>query len=222
MKKFENIFDREKRNTAKESDFKSKNFGKKRFNDNGKRRPQMHEAICSDCGRKCEIPFKPTTDRPIYCSDCFKNHGAESFSNKSERREYKKPRFEERRMFSANCDKCGKRFELPFKPTGDKPVYCNDCFERPGASSKTSDHLSNQYKEQLDLVNAKLDKILNLLSLAGSAKEKKEGTVKQKEVVVEKEEKSQKTPAKKKKEETKKTKKVIVKKVVAKKSKKKK
>ena len=27
--------------------------------------------ICSDCSKECEIPFKPSGDRPVYCKDCF-------------------------------------------------------------------------------------------------------------------------------------------------------
>ena len=39
------------------------------------RRPrEMHKATCGDCGNECEIPFEPRNDRPVYCSDCFKNH----------------------------------------------------------------------------------------------------------------------------------------------------
>jgi CxxC-x17-CxxC domain-containing protein len=30
--------------------------------------------------------------------------------------------------FSAVCAECGKEASLPFKPRGDRPVYCNDCF----------------------------------------------------------------------------------------------
>ena len=30
--------------------------------------------ICADCGKKCEVPFKPTSNKPVYCSDCFRNH----------------------------------------------------------------------------------------------------------------------------------------------------
>ncbi len=32
---------------------------------------QMHKAICSECGKECEVPFKPTEGRPVYCRDCF-------------------------------------------------------------------------------------------------------------------------------------------------------
>ena len=33
---------------------------------------EMHKAICSDCGAECEVPFKPTEGKPVYCDDCFK------------------------------------------------------------------------------------------------------------------------------------------------------
>ncbi len=32
---------------------------------------EMHKAVCSECGKECEVPFKPSGDRPIYCKDCF-------------------------------------------------------------------------------------------------------------------------------------------------------
>jgi CxxC-x17-CxxC domain-containing protein len=33
-----------------------------------------------------------------------------------------------REMFSATCSNCGKEAQVPFKPSGNKPVYCSDCF----------------------------------------------------------------------------------------------
>jgi len=32
---------------------------------------EMHKATCSECGKECEVPFKPTEGRPVYCRDCF-------------------------------------------------------------------------------------------------------------------------------------------------------
>jgi CxxC-x17-CxxC domain-containing protein len=32
---------------------------------------EMYKAICSDCGAECEVPFKPTEGRPVYCRDCW-------------------------------------------------------------------------------------------------------------------------------------------------------
>lgn len=31
----------------------------------------MYKAICSDCRKGCEVPFKPTGERPVYCKECF-------------------------------------------------------------------------------------------------------------------------------------------------------
>jgi CxxC-x17-CxxC domain-containing protein len=39
---------------------------------------QMHKAVCSDCKKECEVPFKPRDDRPIYCRDCYLKRKSES------------------------------------------------------------------------------------------------------------------------------------------------
>lgn len=33
-----------------------------------------------------------------------------------------------REMFSTTCSSCGREAQVPFQPTGSKPVYCSDCF----------------------------------------------------------------------------------------------
>jgi len=38
---------------------------------NGFRERSYTKAVCADCGNECEVPFKPSGDRPVYCSDCF-------------------------------------------------------------------------------------------------------------------------------------------------------
>jgi CxxC-x17-CxxC domain-containing protein len=38
----------------------------------------MYKAICADCNKECEVPFRPSVDRPVYCRECFtkrKNNG---------------------------------------------------------------------------------------------------------------------------------------------------
>jgi CxxC-x17-CxxC domain-containing protein len=34
----------------------------------------------------------------------------------------------QREMFTATCSSCGNTASVPFRPTGNKPVYCSDCF----------------------------------------------------------------------------------------------
>jgi len=31
----------------------------------------MHNVVCDSCGKDCEVPFKPTKGKPIYCDKCF-------------------------------------------------------------------------------------------------------------------------------------------------------
>lgn len=31
----------------------------------------LYEAICADCHKICEVPFRPSEARPVYCKECF-------------------------------------------------------------------------------------------------------------------------------------------------------
>ena len=33
---------------------------------------EMSKATCSECGNECEVPFKPTEGKPVFCKDCYK------------------------------------------------------------------------------------------------------------------------------------------------------
>ena len=35
---------------------------------------EMFKATCSDCGKECEVPFKPAENRPVFCRDCYPKH----------------------------------------------------------------------------------------------------------------------------------------------------
>jgi CxxC-x17-CxxC domain-containing protein len=138
------------------------------FDGNQGSRPGMHKTICGDCGKECEVPFRPTGDRPVYCSDCFSKHGPSGLS-KSQGRSFQKPGFGDKRMFDAVCGKCGNKCQVPFRPTGDKPVYCSNCFDKGGnlggkaGGSNAGGKGFDQYKKQLDIINGKLDRILGAL-----------------------------------------------------------
>lgn len=78
----------------------------------------------------------------------------------------------EKRMFSATCAECGDRCEVPFRPTGEKPVLCNNCFrggddrgarrekrfDRPRREERPS--RDNRLDEQFEQLNVKLDLIM--------------------------------------------------------------
>lgn len=33
---------------------------------------EMHKATCSECGTECEVPFKPTEGKPVFCKECYR------------------------------------------------------------------------------------------------------------------------------------------------------
>ena len=69
----------------------------------------MHEAICGKCGSECEVPFKPTEGKPVYCSDCFKKRGS------SESPESGKPSGEEFSQINRKLDRILNILESPKK-----------------------------------------------------------------------------------------------------------
>jgi CxxC-x17-CxxC domain-containing protein len=50
------------------SDFKKKIWDTK---DKGFDDRPMHTAICSGCGKSCQVPFVPAPGKPVFCDNCF-------------------------------------------------------------------------------------------------------------------------------------------------------
>jgi ATP-dependent RNA helicase DeaD len=42
------------------------------YNKTNEEAPSRHEAVCTNCGNKCQVPFKPDPNRPVYCITCWK------------------------------------------------------------------------------------------------------------------------------------------------------
>jgi CxxC-x17-CxxC domain-containing protein len=102
--------------------------GKPRFDRNDRGPVEMHKAICDNCGKECEVPFRPTSGKPIYCSSCFENK-------------------------RGGDDRRERSFDRP-------------SFERPNFDRPQSPSSDNNLKQQIDALNSKVDKILNILEAA--------------------------------------------------------
>lgn len=37
----------------------------------GRPQGQLYPAVCAECSKPCEVPFRPDGQRPIYCRDCY-------------------------------------------------------------------------------------------------------------------------------------------------------
>ncbi|MBU0546118.1 hypothetical protein KKA13_02585 [Patescibacteria group bacterium] len=87
------------------------------------------DCTCAKCGAHIsQLPFQPSGDRPVYCSDCNRAFRQENRGGSGMGRGPRAPR----QMYQVDltCAQCGTKItELPFQPTGDKPVYCRACLQ---------------------------------------------------------------------------------------------
>lgn len=36
----------------------------------------LYPAVCSECGKETQVPFRPTPGKPVYCRDCFQKRAS--------------------------------------------------------------------------------------------------------------------------------------------------
>ncbi|MGI6650017.1 MAG: zinc-ribbon domain containing protein [Bacillota bacterium] len=85
---------------------------------------------CRDCGNEfvfsaSEQEFyaeKGFANEPGRCPECRAARKAQARGNNGYGRA-------PREMFPAVCAACGKDTTVPFQPSGEKPVYCRDCYQ---------------------------------------------------------------------------------------------
>ncbi len=86
-------------------------------------RPFSHtsnfKAVCAECGQSCEVPFKPTGDRPVYCRNCFSKREGSSFEGRRDSRPrsggFNRERQGGGRNFGGDSRGFGKRSAAPFR-----------------------------------------------------------------------------------------------------------
>jgi CxxC-x17-CxxC domain-containing protein len=84
--------------------------------------------ICADCNQEFiftvgEQEFyadKGLVNSPKRCKGCRSNRKAQQRGGGGSRGGGKQ-------LFSTVCSNCGYPTKVPFKPTGDRPVYCKSC-----------------------------------------------------------------------------------------------
>ena len=109
-----------------------------------KREMTMHKATCSACGKTCEVPFRPTGEKPVYCKECFAERGGGSDRNdRSDRPSFDRaPR---------------KSFDNRFEPRAEAP------------RAERAPEGNNDIKKQFEYVNSRLDKLTNMVDRLLSA-----------------------------------------------------
>ena len=94
---------------------------------------QDKNLTCKDCGK--EFVFT-ASEQDFYAEKGFENEPGRCPECRSARKANRgggggrgfdrRPR----QMFQAVCAECGQQTEVPFQPTGERPVYCRDCFQK--------------------------------------------------------------------------------------------
>lgn len=93
---------------------------------------------------------------------------------------------QDKEMFTTTCASCEASCQVPFRPNGQKPVYCKNCFdgqEKGGNNFKPSfdrkkfgghdsyrapseprnDNRTDQLQKQIEALGSKLDKVIDLI-----------------------------------------------------------
>ena len=96
---------------------------------------QDRTLTCQDCGR--DFTFS-ADDQSYHASRGYIHDPKRCMQCRAARRGtgssfgYDRP---QREMHPAVCAECGTETTVPFRPRGDRPVYCRTCFDRQRATS---------------------------------------------------------------------------------------
>ena len=113
-KKIDTLISQSSKKPAEEKHFSKsfQRFDRTRHHDRGDRDNNFRErsftqVICSDCNKECEVPFKPSGDRPVYCKECFakrkdRSQHKENYDNKPREQIFIPERHFDKRKNSGN------------------------------------------------------------------------------------------------------------------------
>ena len=99
----------------------------------------LHDATCTDCGSKTQVPFRPTGEKPVFCRDCF-----------AAKRE-------------GGNDRGGFQDKKKKDRGGNRPEFNTRTLTNPGTESSPFADMA-KLKTQMEALNQKMDTILGILS----------------------------------------------------------
>jgi CxxC-x17-CxxC domain-containing protein len=81
--------------------------------------------LCKDCGAQFAFTVR---DQQFYAEKGFENEPQRCRDCRNARKNQRSAAPSSRDMFEAVCAQCGVGTTVPFKPRGDRPVYCRACY----------------------------------------------------------------------------------------------
>ena len=115
-------------------------FQKKSWGNDRGGSAQMHKAVCSDCGKTCEVPFRPSGDKPVFCNDCFSGK-REGGDDRGSRRDFDR---------------------APKREFNDRPA--------PRADAPRVAPVDDMLKKQITDMNTKLDRLISIMEKSHESK----------------------------------------------------
>lgn len=84
---------------------------------------------CKECG--IEFVFT-ASEQQFFADKGFTNEPGRCPACRSARKQKQGggQHSQQREMHEAVCAECGVTTQVPFRPSGDRPVYCRECFSR--------------------------------------------------------------------------------------------
>jgi CxxC-x17-CxxC domain-containing protein len=79
---------------------------------------------CKDCGTQFEFTVR---DQQFYAEKGFENEPQRCRSCRALRKSNRSAAAS-RAAFDVVCGQCNVATTVPFKPRGDRPIYCRECF----------------------------------------------------------------------------------------------
>ena len=80
--------------------------------------PKVEEVVSEEPKAEKEVPETPKTEKPVDAPAALKDEEATPAGVDQSGRQ----------LYNITCSACGKQAQVPFKPSGDRPVYCRDCY----------------------------------------------------------------------------------------------
>jgi CxxC-x17-CxxC domain-containing protein len=139
------------------SKFSGKFKGRRAGGDRSGGRLELFPAVCFECKKECEVPFRPTGDKPVYCRDCFGKQKQVPGRNSNGR------------------DRLGGDFRGDARPQREyQPEYAR----------VPSDSGADELKQHLIALESKVDRILELVSRKTDNSAPKTSTIKENPKVI--------------------------------------
>ncbi|HOW36093.1 MAG TPA: hypothetical protein PL155_06750 [Candidatus Omnitrophota bacterium] len=110
--------------------------------------------------KKVDLLLNRSTQQPAGPGSAPKTPFYLPVSGRHQGNEKPRDHHKERPMFRAVCADCKKECELPFKPSGDRPVFCKECFSRRKANNNfkvAADHRPQGAPPAQTIVKAAVD-----------------------------------------------------------------